>query len=394
MNGYDSAAMSVTAWWALYWLDDFTDGTDMALRDKLRDYCGFLVRAQEHSGAIPTYFFNDLSPASQLRESATTCISGAVLAKFAVLIGDDSLKQAALKCGAFTVSKMIPGLVFNDFEAYYSCSPKPLYAIDYFTGIRPHSNLSIQWACDQMLSLYRMTNDKKWLVHGEYLLSILSMYQQIWAPPFLPEYLFGGFGVMNTDGEWSDGRQQRFVPTYADYYISTGKTQYLKRAVAACRASFALMDMKENHEQGINRLELGIDFRENGAGQGNAKKGQGYSPENIHHNPIKPQAERGFSACHSGMNWSSGGGLAAAAYLEKHFGAAHISLTEQELICIDGLQGNLITDDNGMIVINVASAIPGSVTRNIKLTSNGKARVCVNGKKVDISPGTAVVTAI
>ena len=122
--------------------------------------------------------------------------------------------------------QIVPDLIFNDFEAYYSCSPKPLHAVDYWTGIRPHCNLSLQWACDQFLAVYELTGEKHWLHRGEYLLSILSLYQQVWNPSHLSGYLYGGFGVMNTDGEWNDGRQARFAVTYADYYRATGKTEY------------------------------------------------------------------------------------------------------------------------------------------------------------------------
>ena len=50
---------------------------------------------------------------------------------------------------------------------------------------------------------------------------------------FYPEYLYGGFGVMNTDGEWNDGRQSRFVVTLVEYFEETKNLQYLKRAVAS-----------------------------------------------------------------------------------------------------------------------------------------------------------------
>ena len=48
--------------------------------------------------------------------------------------------------------------------------------------------------------------------------------------------------------------------TYADYYLATGNTEYLERAVAACRASFALMDMEENHRN-RNKRSVELKFR-------------------------------------------------------------------------------------------------------------------------------------
>ena len=87
---------------------------------------------------------------------------------------------------------------------------------------------TIQWTADQFLALYRLTGKQYWLDRGQYVLALLSLYQQVWDPPFYEAYLFGGFGVMNTDGEWNDGRQSRFVPTYADYYVATGNLEYLE----------------------------------------------------------------------------------------------------------------------------------------------------------------------
>lgn len=77
-------------------------------------------------------------------------------------------------------------------------------ATDYWTGIRAHNNLSIGWACDQMLALYRLTGDDKWLRHGEHLLSILSFYQQVWNPSHRSGYLYGGFGGL-PDGSYTVG---------------------------------------------------------------------------------------------------------------------------------------------------------------------------------------------
>ncbi|HVO40962.1 MAG TPA: hypothetical protein VMV03_18175, partial [Spirochaetia bacterium] len=198
-EGFDAAAMGVATWWALLMADDF--GDDGTLRNAAAGYARFLRDMQLPSGAVPTYFTRNLQPARQLLQSATTCISGAVLARVARLTGDARIRDAALRAGRWAADNAVPGLVFDDFEAYYSCSPKPLHAVDYWTGIRPHCNLSIQWGCDQMLSLYELTGDPAWLDTGEYLLGILSLYQQVWSPPFYTEYLFGGFGVMNTDGE-------------------------------------------------------------------------------------------------------------------------------------------------------------------------------------------------
>ncbi len=358
-QGYDTAAMGVTIWWLLKWIEDFAELDRTALLDVATAYCDFLMAEQLPSGAIPTYFLSDLTPAPPLRESATTAISGAVLAKCAQLARNPAYTRAAMQAGYFIESHCLPGLNFDDFETFYSCSPKPLHAIDYWSGIRPHNNLSIGWACDMYLSLYQRTGEELWLDSGRYLLGILSLYQQVWNPSHLNGYLFGGFGVMNTDGEWNDGRQARFASVYVDYYLTTGHTEYLERAVAACRAAFALMDMRENHENGINEVvmpHLGAS--------------QGYAPENIHHGG--PNSGYGWS----GMNWSAAGGLAASAYLERHLGTVFLDMAHRTAHAIDGVEVKVTHWHENVIELQIQSSLhalplPFAQEREIVIRAGG-----------------------
>ena len=341
-HGYDTGAMSVTMWWLLKWIADFPELDSQVLMGLAEDYCALLMELQQISGAIPTYLYADLTPAPQLKDSATTAISGAVLAQCAFLLKQPEYTRAAIRAGNFIENHVLPGLNFNDFETFYSCSPKPLHAMDYWSGIRPHNNLSMQWACDMYLALYRRTKEIAWLESGEFLLSVLSLYQQVWNPSHLPGHLFGGFGVMNTDGEWNDGRQARFSTTYADYYAVTGKLEYMERAIAACRASFALMDIPENHENEINSVEMP-----------HLGAGKGYAPENIHH--------RGRDAGYgwSGMNWSSAGGLAASAYLERHWGTVYLDVAAKRAFAIDGMTVKVESWTEDAVRLDITSTLHG-----------------------------------
>ncbi|MFN0158648.1 MAG: hypothetical protein ACKVRP_11330, partial [Bacteroidota bacterium] len=342
VTGFDTQAMGVTAWWRLYWAENFPSLFDEKNRitDSVVSYARFLAGKQLDSGAIPTYYdrFGEATP--QLRESATTAISGAVLAKAAMISKNDTLRQAAIKAGDYVVREILPTTRFQDFEVFYSCSPKPLHWKDPVNGILPINNLAIQWAADQFLALYQLTGDSLWLKHGEHSLGLLSLFQQVWDPPHYAVNLYGGFGVMNTDGEWNDGRQSRFVPTYADYFIATGKREYLERAVAACRASFALMDMEENHRNRINMIT-----RPEGAGLG-------YSCENIFHGG--PEDTQGGW---TGFNWGPGGGLGASAYLERKFGTVLLDGDSKAAIPIDGVSVRVQSWTRSQIEIEVKSAL-------------------------------------
>ena len=358
-HGYDTAAMGVTMWWLLKWIEDFADPDRATLLELATAYCDFLMQEQLPSGAIPTYFGSDLTPAPQLRESATTAISGAVLAKCAHLVRNPAYTRAAMQAGYFMEAHCLPGLDFNDFETFYSCSPKPLHAMDHWSGLRPHNNLSMGWACDMYLALYQRTGEELWLDSGRYLLSILSLYQQVWNPSHLKGYLFGGFGVMNTDGEWNDGRQARFASVYTDYYLATGHTEYLERAVAACRAAFALMDMRENHANGINDVVMP-----------HLGAGLGYAPENIHHGG----ADSGYGW--SGMNWSAAGGLAASAYLERHLGTVFLDMAHRTAHAIDGVAVQVGHWHDDSVELQVQSALrslplPFAEEREIVIRAGG-----------------------
>ncbi|MEI6514090.1 MAG: hypothetical protein WCO51_12590, partial [bacterium] len=373
MDGYDSAAMSVSAWWRLYWYEHY--GQDPEILSSVVEYSRFLTDVQLPSGAIPTYFFSDLKPARQLLESATTAISGATLAKTAAFTGDPKFVKAALKAGEYLLKEILPKTLFQDFEAFYSCSPKPLHWIDRWTGIPPVNNLAIQWAADHFLSLYQLTNESHWLEKGEYTLGLLSLFQQVWTPPHFEAYLFGGFGVMNTDSEWNDGRQARFVSTYADYYRATGKLEYLERSIASCRAAFALMDIEENHRNNINQIVMAKG------------PGEGYALENVGHAGEGSIRGGGWS----GYNWSAGGALAAGAYLERYFGNVWVDTETKTVVPIDGVRAELIAWEQNQVKLIVKSALdtlpcPYTEQRNILIKfgnmPTGHFDINVNGEAI------------
>ena len=384
-DGYDTQAMGVSAWWRLYWHEHFPELAQQAeILEKVEEYAHFLAEQQLPSGAIPTYFDADLKPAEQLRVSATTSIGGAVLAKVAQQTGDAHLKEAALRAGQFMQREILPRTNFQDFEVFYSCSRKPLFWVDPINNILPINNLAIQWTADQFLALYHLTQDEQWLEQGEYVMSLLSLFQQVWAPPYYNAYLYGGFGVMNTDGEWNDGRQARFVPTYVDYYRATHNPEYLQRAVAACRASFAAMDMRENHANDINHLTMPY-----------LGTGRGYSPESIMHG--RAEAHTGaMQGGHTGFNWGPGGGLGASAYLERHFGSVWIDSGAKLAIPIDGLGAEIQAWQGTRIDLEVTTPLanlplPYQAPREVLVRwgplSPGTYRVTVNG--VQQPPRTA-----
>jgi len=207
-----------------------------------------------------------------------------------------TLLDAALNIAAYLERDIFPESKWLDFEVYYSCSPKPLTFYDHRSGQWPQNTLCLHLAAAGLLRLYECTKNQHHLDLALHAVSQLCLYQQVWDPPFLNFYGFGGFGVMNTDGEWNDARQAQFADTLLDFYRVTGENEFKERALAACRAGLVTLFEPINH-----RLY----------------------PTGWWRKPVAQAAENHAhggrdSLCGvSGFDWGSGSALATAAYFNK-----------------------------------------------------------------------------
>ncbi len=164
--------------------------------------------------------------------------------------------------------------------------------------------------------------------------------------------------------------------------------------MAACRAGFALMDMAENHANGINRLRAHDGhFFPNGAGKNGAQPGQGYAPECIHHGlDYDPAGVR--AAGWSGMNWSGGGALAAAAYLELHYGALHVDLARRSVTPIDSVAVNDVRWSANQLELALSSSLqnlpaPYTESRDVTVTVEPApmpVTIHANGRQLTVVP--------
>jgi hypothetical protein len=156
-----------------------------------------------------------------------------------------------------------------------------------------------------LLALHEVSGDEHALALGRRVLDRLSMYQQVWSPPWLSVSAFGGYGVQNTDGEWNDARQAQFADTHLDFHLATGDAEQLERAVAAAEASFATFFSPANaavYPAGWHREPQGAAAENHGHG--------GRDELNVV----------------SGFDWGSGSALATAAYFESRgFGLRPLS---------------------------------------------------------------------
>src|SRR6185437_14783683 len=107
-------------------------------------------------------------------------------------------------------------------------------------GQYPKNNLAEIQAAKAYLALFEITRDQKYLALGTQMLDHLLLTQQVWNNPMFSPKLIGGFTTQNTDAEWSDARQGYAAVLLFDYFQQTGNFEYLERAVAAARSTFAI----------------------------------------------------------------------------------------------------------------------------------------------------------
>ena len=241
-DSYHAFAMSWTAYWLLRWADDLVPERKQEIIAFVKRYGDFLVAHQKPSGVIPSWY---LATTLQTRPefgdfNAETAPSALFLATLATDTGDLRYRTAADQAMAFVQREVIPRERWFDFETFLSCARKPYDFFDRWTAQYPQNNLAELQAPQAMLALYRATGDKHDLEAGVRMLDYLLLTQQVWNNPLFSPLLLGGFTTQNTDAEWSDARQAYAATLLADYYMATGEIEYLERAVAAARSTFAV----------------------------------------------------------------------------------------------------------------------------------------------------------
>ncbi|MGQ9721278.1 MAG: hypothetical protein ACUVXA_08155 [Candidatus Jordarchaeum sp.] len=246
-DSYSVPDMCWTAYWMLKWYNNLEK--DEKLLEKAKKLGEALKKQQLPSGAIPTWIRIENGkyvPDEDLKESTGTSAAVLFLAELYKLTKDKSLIDVMKKGMDFIIRKVIPRNLWLDYETFFSCTILPPNTYDQFTAQYPNNNMCIFWTAEALKEVYRITGEKKYLDYGRRVLDILLLFQQVWNPPYISFYAFGGFGCQNTDAEWSDIRQALFAPTLLDYYKLLGEKEYLERGIYALKASFTLMLVPKN----------------------------------------------------------------------------------------------------------------------------------------------------
>jgi hypothetical protein len=207
-------------------------------------------------------------------------------------------------------------------EQYYSCGNKPFdFRGDSEQGQPARGNLSQFWACEGFASLYRATQDERYLKAGEQCIDYCAFFQCCWDPHFIyTAFPFGGFAVDNADSATMlDARQAEMVEPFAWYGRTLGRQDLLERAVAAARSSVVLINHPRHKENNLYRHTNIYSF--------------GLGPENIDHEG-HPQ-----SAMRTSPSWGEGSGVfTGLAEADRELGGVFVDLASGTAVGVDGLR--------------------------------------------------------
>jgi hypothetical protein len=343
-----------TCYWLLKWMDLVPDRRAEILT-RCRAFADFLIAHQEKSGVIPSWYNPEtLVPADTFRyENAETAGSALFLASAYAQTHEKRYLEGAERAMAYIFREIVPQRKWFDFETFFSCTRKTPGFFDPYTRQYAQNTLSMDQAAAACAELYRVTGNVSYKERGTSLLDYLLLYQQVWSPPWLSRELFGGFGVQNTDAEWSDSRQGYFAVTLMEYYDLTGEREYLERAVAATRAMYSLFETPQSPRTGENYAHSARD-RVGGV---------------------------------TGIHWGTGSSAVAIGLLRERYGDALINVRAGWGVGIDGCRVPRIAASGDSIAVDVLDNIetPRSIEMRFLLpaeTQGGSFHLVVNGKRL------------
>ena len=339
IDGGRNFAMFHNAWtgvWLLRWAD-LVPARKREIIEYTTRFGNFLVDHQQPSGVIPSWYDpENLVPVSTFRdENAETAGAALFLAELYSRTQEMRYLKAAEHAMAYIASEIVPENKWYDFETFFSCSRKSVGFFDTFTAQHPQNTLSMHQAAEAYLSLYRITGRHDYRERGAAILDYLCLYQQVWSPPWLSCELFGGFGVQNTDGEWSDSRQGYFASTLMSYYELTGEREYFERAVAALRAMFSLFESSTSPRTWENYAHSAVD-----------------RPGGV-----------------TGIHWGTGSSVTTIHLLEPKYGGAFVNVAGGWGCGIDGCTISAVSLAGRQIGITIRDNV--STHRTLRITFGG-----------------------
>ncbi len=340
--------------WTNYWLLQWSDLEATRKAEIYSVACSFgdfLVSHQQSSGVIPSWYDSEtLQPASQLRdENAETAGAALFLAELNRRTGEKRYLETAERAMNYIFSEILPQRKWFDYETFFSCSRKPIDTFDRFTQQYPQNTLSMQQAAEACYELFKLTGKAIYREHGIEIMDYLCLYQQVWSPRWLSCELFGGFGVQNTDGEWSDSRQGYFAVTLMNYYELTGQQEYFERGVAALRAMFSLFESADSPRTAENYAHGATDHL----------------------------------AGVTGLHWGTGSSVVSIHILRQRYGGAYVNVKDKWGAGIDGCRIDRVQVQGSTVRLDLLNNL--SVSHSVRLTvhecTKPRYTIVVNGQQ-------------
>ncbi len=313
LSPYHILDMSWTALLMLRWYTELE--TDPRLLDYALRYSEALLKLQDEKGYFPAWLdTRTLQPMGILDQSPETSMSVTFLLKIYEVTGRDVYLKSALKAMDVICDEIIPEGRWEDFETYWSCSR---YGSDTLVckkvernNMYKQCNLSMFWTAEALYYSYKATGNKKYLKHGQRCLDELLMTQASWQPPYMPVDVFGGFGVMNCDGEWNDARQSLFAELIMQYGLELKMDEYVERGLSALHASFKMMYCPENEKAKVQWERKWQFFNE---------KDYGFMMENYGHGGVVDTNGEGIGEF-TIYDWGNGAAAESFLRISDHYG--------------------------------------------------------------------------
>ena len=342
---------SWTGYWMLRWLE-LAPSKHEAVLQFCRPYADFLLANQRDGGCIPSWYGEDLTPRAEYRDfNAETAGSALFLSQLYAATGHEPYLSAARQAMDFVEREVLPRHRWFDYETFKSCARKPFDFYDPYTAQFPQNNMSTFQAAKAYLRLYQITQEARYLDLGEKVLDYALLTQQVWNHPRFSPKTIGGFTTQNTDAEWSDARQCYGATLLLDYYNTNGRLEYLERAVAAARSTFAVA-------------------------------------------PWENWAHTGYSdspGAMSGFHWGTGSAMASVEMMTAQFGDAYIDLERAHAVGFNActIQDLKADDDQIAFALELAEAWDAGKKLRIRFAGADaeQYRVVINGQTIGSFPG-------
>jgi hypothetical protein len=363
LNKYHLADNCITAYHLLEWYRDLE--ADPAILEACHQLAGAVMEVQRPSGGFPAWLAfkrgrTVIDPC--LDESAESAPSVMFLALMAELTGREDYLESARAGGDFLKDRVLEPNLWYDYEAFFSCSPKPVGWMDKRSGCYPECAMSIYWTAAAFLHLFIAGGEEGYLDAGRRALDRLLAHHQVWDPPFLSIDAFGGFASQNTDAEWNDARQGIIAPLLVDYYHACGDRGLFERGVATLQACFTTIHLDQ---------EPFIPLR---------PSVRGSIAENYAH--------FGYDSATPGYletDWGAGSSIYALARIMREHGQVYVDLPAGHAFGIDGCVVREMQREGDELSLGIESQLEGRRELEIVVAgAEGSLHLVVNGKDMGI----------